>query len=90
MPKPDLDDGSRSLSQLRCRTPEGTLAAFAPAIGASEDDKRSCFFILSSFFSRVAERLSSPANTGLIKFQSIINNIVMKINATNEERKMRI
>jgi hypothetical protein len=34
-PTPDLDAVSRSLSQLPCRAPEGTLAAFAPAIGTS-------------------------------------------------------
>jgi hypothetical protein len=39
-PTPDLDAGSRSLSQLLCRTPEGTLGAFAPAIGASSAESR--------------------------------------------------
>jgi hypothetical protein len=39
-PTPDRDTGSRSLSQLGCRTPEGPLAAFAPAIGASSAESR--------------------------------------------------
>ena len=30
-------------------------------------------------------RLSKPANTSLNKFQSIINNIIMQLNATFEE-----
>jgi hypothetical protein len=52
---------------------------------AREVVKGSCSFILSSFFSRVAERLSSPGNTSLIKFHNIINKIIMKLNATYEE-----
>jgi hypothetical protein len=49
-----------------------------------EDVKRSCPFILSSFFSESLNAYE-VRRTMLIKFQSIINNIIMKLNDTYEE-----